>query len=251
MKALIIDKEILVASKLKKVAEKLNPDINFASTLTSAEKAYKYLSINHPDIIFIDVNIADENILKLFEIVPSTSLFVLIAENNSHSAKSIKSTSVCYLTKPFSSDSVKTILYLKGNLDISSLDKMRGELVDFFKRRAGYKKRFMIRIGSKIRKVEIFDIAYFYQVKSTVYCVTKQNKVYPLNFKIDDLNSLLNPIDFFRINKSMIVAFHAISKILPGLNSEISIELNPIEPDEVRANVDVKNNAQFIEWLNN
>jgi DNA-binding LytR/AlgR family response regulator len=128
--------------------------------------------------------------------------------------------------------------------------RIKAAMKSYFEKEESYKKRFMILSGRKIKKVDTSEIAYFYSLEKKVFIVTYQDKVFPVDYSLEELGDLLNPVEFFRINRKMLIAFKSIGNMTPYPRSRIKIDLIPPEPDDAEAVVSVDRISAFRDWLN-
>lgn len=112
-----------------------------------------------------------------------------------------------------------------------------------------YKKRFLIQFGQKIKKVEVEEAAYFYALEKTVFLTTKTGKSYPVDYTLDKLQEMLDPVVFFRINRKIIISFDSIVNMIPYSRSRIKVELNPPTMKNIETVVSVERSASFKNWL--
>jgi DNA-binding LytR/AlgR family response regulator len=111
-----------------------------------------------------------------------------------------------------------------------------------------YQKRFMVTAGDKVKSVGIEDIAYFFAESRYVFLVCKDNRKYILDYTLDKLAECLNPDDFCRINRHVIVGFAAITEMYSYPKGRVKIVLTPHFSEEVI--VSLSRAAEFKEWLN-
>ena len=89
-----------------------------------------------------------------------------------------------------------------------------------------YKSRFMVKIGEHIRSVRSENILLFFAEGRTVYIITSKQKKYIIDFKLESLESSLDPEMFFRPNRSFILNINAIKDVLVYSNSRLKVLLN-------------------------
>ena len=96
-----------------------------------------------------------------------------------------------------------------------------------------FKERFLVKTGQNLLFFDTPDIAYFFSEDSLTQFYLFQNKKHLLEHTLDELESLLNPKDFFRINRKMILNIKSIQKISPHFNGRLKLELNPTYREDV------------------
>ena len=104
-----------------------------------------------------------------------------------------------------------------------------------------------MRIGQTIRTIEIADVAYFYTEEKIAFACMNDGKRLPLDFTLDELETILDPAVFFRINRQFIIYIKAIENMFSYSKSRIKIILKPhIDTETI---VSAERSAAFKEWL--
>jgi DNA-binding LytR/AlgR family response regulator len=110
-----------------------------------------------------------------------------------------------------------------------------------------YKQRFLVKHNEQIIPISCEEIAYFYATNKMVCVVLKENKQFLLDYTLEELEDLLNPAVFFRLNRQFVACVAAISKIHTYFNGKLKIELSPTTTEEVL--VSREKNVLFQNWL--
>lgn len=122
------------------------------------------------------------------------------------------------------------------------------ELLQSLQHKPAYQERFMVVSGQKIKSILIEQVAYFVSDGRYVKLVTKDNKKYLLDQSLESLEIKLNPADFYRINRKLIVCFDSIQQMIVWSKSRVKLELNPPTEEEVVVSID--KSGEFKKWLN-
>lgn len=108
-------------------------------------------------------------------------------------------------------------------------------------------KRFLIKNGTKLVSIELEDIAYFYSDNRINFLKTKQNQKFIIDFTIEELTKMLDPVEYFRINRSYIISYKSIKQVHVLFNSRLRVELQPAA--DVELNVSRERITDFKKWL--
>lgn len=249
MKSIIIEDEKLAADRLEELIKEIDASIEVTAKLTSIENSVKWLKNNKTDLIFLDIQLEDGLSFKIFEKINVEVPIIFTTAYDHYAIKAFKLNSIDYLLKPIRKNELRESLIKYKDVKSSYLKDFEEIFSNILNQKIDYKKRFLIQYGSKIKKIEVDEIAYFYAMEKNVFLTTFTGSSYPLNYSLENLVELINPENFFRINRKMIVNFHAIKNMIPFSRSRIKIELNPPEPKEIEALVSVERAASFKEWL--
>ena len=238
MKVLIIEDEQPAALQLKKILTQADPSVSVIEIIDSVESSVKWLrTFPTPDAIFMDIQIADGLSFDIFNHVDIAAPVVFTTAFDQYAIKAFKVNAVDYLLKPIDEDELGEVLdKLKKRkaanaLPIDNSVFLKNLLQDFSKK--DYKKRFLIKAGQNLTTVETDDIAYFFSEEGVCQFFQFSNKKHIVEHTLDELELLLNPKDFFRINRKIFVNIKAIQKISPHFNSRLKLSLTPQYRDEI------------------
>ncbi len=250
MNILIIEDESLAADKLERMLKEVDPSINIMAKLGSIKDSVKWLFQNTSDLIFLDIQLSDGISFSIFEQVTISTPVIFTTAFDQYAIKAFKVNSISYLLKPIRkndlADSLKKYQTLKSAFSID-FDML---LANIQGKEPGYKKRFLIQIGEKIRKIEVSEIAYFYVLDKGVYMRTFQGNSYTVEYTLDKLETILNPSSFFRINRKYFVNMDSIANMVAYSRGRVKLDLKPSADDELDTVVSIDRSAEFKKWLN-
>ena len=110
-----------------------------------------------------------------------------------------------------------------------------------------FKKKFLIKTGHKFKSVPVEEIAYFYSESSTSYLRTLTGESLIIDHSLDDLQKILNPDRYFRINRHMMICDDHITSIDSYFNNRLLISLKPEFAEQVI--VSREKVRAFKDWL--
>lgn len=250
MNVLIIEDEVFAAEKLADMLHEIDPKIRVLAKIGSISESTKWLMQHTADLIFLDIQLSDGISFSIFEQVTVNTPVIFTTAYNQYAIKAFQLNSIAYLLKPIRSielaESLKKYQSLKSafHIDFETL------LANIQGKEPDYKKRFLIQIGEKIRKVEVSETAYFYSLDKGIYLQTFEGKSYPVEFTLDKLETLLNPVAFFRINRKYLVSIESISKMVAYSRGRVKLELKPKPEDDFDTIVSIERSGDFKKWLN-
>ena len=250
MNVLIIEDEKPAARLLQRKLQKLGLD---ASTmLHSGEEAIAWFSNNqHPDLIFLDIQLSDGLSFEIFEAVPINSAVIFTTAYDEYALRAFKLNSIDYLLKPIDEDDLEAAVQKYRNnrpqpqnlaVDFEQIKRM---LVNPAEKT--YKKRFTIKMGQHLKMVNVEDAECFYSENKGTYIHTKDNRAYLLESTLDQLENELDPAEFFRVSRKFIIPMKAIKDIVVYTNSRLKVILPTYKEDEVIVSRERVND--FKEWL--
>ena len=251
MKIVIVEDEHLAAAKLEKMILKYDHSIEILEKLDSVESTVSWLKKNNsPDLIFLDIQLTDGTSFDILKEVEINCPAIFTTAYDQYALKAFELQSIDYLIKPISqeklSNSMEKFKEMKDSLSSKNIDytQILNAVKSIGKE---YKLRFLVKTGSAMKSIGVMDIAYFYSEDKLVFIKTKSNQRFVIGESLDELESIINPLDFFRINRKYILNFDVIQKVHPHFNGRLKIEFNP-SPDE---NIYISNRraTPFKEWM--
>ncbi|HEX8462814.1 MAG TPA: LytTR family DNA-binding domain-containing protein [Segetibacter sp.] len=247
---LIIEDEEAAYNRLQKMIAIALPDVNILQPIVSIKSAIDWLETNAaPDLIFLDVHLADGQSFEIFKKTKVTSPIIFTTAYDQYALEAFKVNSIDYLLKPIKKEELQRAIDKFTNLtpNAASQIDLQKLLTTLQSQPATHKQRFLVRYGEHIKTIETADIAYFYTENKANFLVTKENKRFAIDHNLDQLEDLLDPKKFFRINRQFIIAFHAITEMFTYSKSRVLIKLNP--PSKLETIVSSERSGAFKSWL--
>ncbi|AEH01797.1 MULTISPECIES: LytTR family DNA-binding domain-containing protein [unclassified Lacinutrix] len=250
MKVIIIEDEKPSARRLQRMLQALS--IEAETMLHSVEEAIGWFQNNeHPDLIFLDIQLSDGLSFEIFDAVEIQSAIIFTTAYDEYALQAFKLNSIDYLLKPIDDEELdqavskfKTRLpeKQKVTLDFNDIKKL---LVNPIERE--YKKRFSVKVGQHLKLINVDEIECFYSENKGTYLHTTDGRNYLLDTTLDSLENELEPKLFYRINRKFFVNIQAINDMVSYTNSRLQIKLNSYnEQDVIVARERVKD---FKNWL--
>jgi DNA-binding LytR/AlgR family response regulator len=236
MRVIIIEDEDLAAWGLQSKLPRVDPAIEVVATLDSVKSAVAWLEANlMPDLAFFDIQLADGLSFEIFERVKVTCPVIFTTAYDAYALKAFKVNSVDYLLKPVSIEDLERAL--------SKLRRLRGapamdpallhQLLETI-RPSRHKNRFMVKIGDHVSSVDIQDIDFFFGENKIVWLRHQNGRKYIVDYTLEQLDELLDPQLFFRLNRQYITSLRAIKDAVAYSNSRLKVTLkDPLSDDDI------------------
>jgi two-component system response regulator LytT len=256
MQLLIIEDEGLAAEKLSKTIKEIDPSINIVGITDSIDASVNWLQHNPaPDLILMDIELADGQSFEIFNRVDVKSPVVFTTSYDEYAIKAFKVNSVDYLLKPIKKEDLIASfqklhklknLYAGNAMPVPDFRNLIKELQEQNKPRE-YRERFLVKHGQRLISVETDDIAFFYTDEKINFFKTKSNMKYIVEYTIDELENFVHPKRFFRINRQFLIAANCIENIHNYFNGRLLLHLKPSIDKEVIISRERVND--FKEWM--
>ena len=249
MKVLIVEDEPLAAKRLERLLKEVAPQAEIMAILDSLSSSIPWLQQHTPDLIFLDIHLADGNSFSIFDQVEVESPIIFATAYDQYAIRAFKHNSIDYLLKPIEKeDLAHSLEQFKQTQSQAQPIDVQSLIQSFNQKPTTYQQRFIVTSGEKIKSVSIGDVAYFFGQKKYVFLITQDNRRHIIDYTLTQLEDLLDPQQFFRINRQFIVHFPAIQQMYSYSKSRIKIELEPT-PD-IEAIVSIDRSRDFKAWLN-
>ena len=258
MKILIIEDEKAAVrnliSLLNDVAQKTEV---IGTTDSIAETIEWFRSNTMPDLVFMDIHLADGSAFEIFEYINITCPIIFTTAYDEYALRAFKVNSIDYLLKPIAQEDIERSLGKWRNLQPSpSADEQpssNSEVISWLmhrlKKQESYKTHFLIPVqGDKLLPLPISDKHYLYIKEGQVKTVMKDGTSHNLAQNLDELTACIDPSLFFRVNRQYLLSRESIRDISLWFNSRLSINLKHPTSDE-KPIVSKSKVAEFKEWF--
>lgn len=273
MNILIIEDEEATARKLQRLLVQVAPTTILAGQLGSVEESVAWLRTNPmPELILMDIELADGQSFEIFNQVAVTCPVIFTTAYDEYALKAFKVNSIDYLLKPVREADLRAALAklqaLKQSLagpDSGWQDSLIGLLRQLNPERAGEsgsatakpgapatearaeRTRFLVKQGQRMFSISIEQITYFYTRSKITFLKASDGQDWMIDYTMDELENMLNPQRFFRLNRQIIAELRSVEKVHLYFNGKLKVSLTPAFPEEVL--VSREKAGDFKRWL--
>lgn len=251
MKVVIIEDEKLSAEHLTVLLQKIDQFITvikYFDTIKASVNAFKE-GLN-ADLIFMDIHLADGNSFEIFNQIALDIPVIFTTAYDNYAIQAFKQNSVDYLLKPIALQELQfAIEKFKKQQQLGNKDLISSIAMAYQQMNKEYKTRFLIKTGQTIDTIPIEEIHHFETKESLSFIVTNKGNHYLIDYTLDQLETMLQPKNFFRINRKIILHINSIEKVTTYFNSRLSIATKFLDSDARIVSRDRVND--FKKWLDN
>jgi DNA-binding LytR/AlgR family response regulator len=250
MTILLIEDEPLVAKNLSKLVQQLEPEAQQLAILESVEQALAWFTNNlPPDLILADIHLADGTSFDIFKQVKPTCPIIFTTAYDEYAIKAFKLNSIDYLLKPIDRQELQQALHkyksLQHNLPAAEQLKMLLQLMGSTHPPA-YKERFLAVHKGALVPIHIQNIAFF-RKDELIYMYNWENQKFVAEYdSLEEVEHLLDPARFYRVNRQAIVHSDTIGKIFSTYKG-LTITLKP--PFNLELDISRDKASSFKKWL--
>lgn len=236
MKALILEDESMAAKRLVRLLEEIVPSMEIDGIYNSIEETKDHLlNSGRPDVLFLDIHVLDGNSMELFKLVKIESKVIFTTAYDEFAVEAFRKNAVDYLLKPIKKDQLE-----------EALEKVLGSIQ--VQTESNYKNHLLAKFAGKVKQIAMEDIAYFQSKDKICYLFLSDGTKIATDFKLQDLEPLLNPSLFYRINRQYITSRQAIDQLISYHASRYKVSLVPPIDDEIV--ISTEKTRDFKKWLN-
>ena len=248
MNIVIIEDEHLAAEKLEQMLLDFNADFQIMAKLESVIDSINWFNSNTPpDLIFMDIQLDDGICFEIFDSVKVSTPIIFTTAYDNYAIKAFQVNSIDYLLKPIDKVALfKAIekfrhLYQQGSTEVNYPKQWYDQL------KPSYKTRFFVKIGNHFHSVFVEDIQCFYVQERAVFLRSTNGKKYDLDYSLDQLQNLVDPGKFFRINRNHLINIGAIQDIYRYSSNRLGVKLKMM--DHLDMIVSREKVSDFKKWL--
>ncbi|MVM28551.1 response regulator [Spirosoma sp. HMF4905] len=242
MNVLIVEDEELAVRKLRKLVAEVDPTLIIQGVTSSIEDSVIWLQENPaPDLIFMDIELADGQSFEIFDQVEVKSRVIFTTSYDEYALQAFKVNSIDYLLKPIQKEDLQRSLKKLRDLtpaseSVESLSAMQSLNIEKLLRELQvgngmankvHRKRFLVKQGQKLLSVEVGDILYFYTDERFSFFRTRTGQKFLVDYTLDELADSLDPAQFFRVNRGLILTHGAVEQIQPYFGNRLALTLKP------------------------
>jgi len=249
MDVVIIEDEMLAAERLQSLIKNYDAAINIVAVLESIEESVQWLQAKpHPDLLFVDIQLSDGHSFEIFKKVHLQKPVIFTTAFDNYALDAFQLFSIDYILKPVTAEALGSAInkYKSiAGMAAANYSSLGDAVKENFSTK--YKNRFLAKVGQRSFFLQADETAYFFADNKIVYLVDKECNRFIVNFTLEKLEPLLDPVDFFRINRKMIVHSKAIEQVKPYFNNRLKLLLKGIKADE-EIIISRERVADFKEW---
>lgn len=253
MNVLIVEDEELSAERLQKLIFGIDPGIRVLATIPSVLGTISYLqneSNIQPDLIFLDIHLEDDNGFRIIESQNLMIPIIFTTAFDEYMLRAFRAHSIDYLLKPVNPLELQASLLKFKKITNASQDTSNTRLMEAIqtiRTPEQYKDRFLVTAGSRIFTFRTSEIAYFTIEERATFLRLFDGRHFAVEYSLEKLSQLLDPSQFFRINRTLLISVNAIRDIHTISAGKLKVDLEPVVAHETY--VSTERITDFKNWL--
>ena len=251
MKVLIIEDEPQSAETLSEIIGEVYPAVQVLGVLQSIEQSVTWLSLpgNQPELIFMDIQLADGISFEIFSRVEVACPVIFCTAFDQYTLQAFKSNGIEYILKPVKKEDIRAAFDKVEKLKnaFGNGTEILNTLKNVFTEKKNYKTSILIRYRESYIPVAIEDIALFILENEVVYAYRFDQQKHAIFKTLEELESSLDPEQFYRINRQVLISRRAVQEIQPYFNRKMIIR--PPFPFSEKLIVSRLKVSPFMHWM--
>lgn len=249
MKILIIEDEPLVAKDLISLVGKLEPSAEVLGPLPSLSASRNWFATNAtPDLILSDIQLSDGISFDIFENLHLQCPIIFTTAYDAYAIRAFKLNSIDYLLKPIDDKELQSALMKYKNLVKGPHidDQLKTLLGQWGKEQRKYKERFLSVQRNSLVPVGIDEIVMFHKEELIFILTTQNEKLISEHPTLDELETLVDPEKFFRVNRQYLIHIQAVARI-KTTHKGLALQTKP--PHSLELEISREKATAFKKWV--
>ena len=253
LRILIFEDEYPAAERLQRLLAQAAPGAQVLAVLDTVASALAWLASHPaPDLILSDIQLADGLSLDVFAQTVVRSPVIFTTAYDQYALQAFRTNSIDYLLKPLKLLELQAALAkLRFFSEEMGLKPAEGADADSSRQippsslhierlldalpqpQRPYKTRFLVRQGESLLPLPTAEAAWFWSRHDTVTLATHDGRRFVVDYTLEQLDGLLDPSQFFRLNRQLIAQLPAVRRLVPHFGGKLLVELSPAPTDEI------------------
>ncbi|QKG56819.1 response regulator transcription factor [Hymenobacter sp. BRD128] len=256
LRILILEDEYPAAERLRRLLTQAAPEAEVLAVLDTVAGAVAWLATQPaPDLILSDIQLADGLSLDVFAQTVVRSPVIFTTAYDQYALQAFRANGIDYLLKPLKLQELQAALAKFFGLKATSSEvetKPPAALASVFdsqlsavnfplerlldalpQPRRPYKTRFLVRQGESLLPLPTTEVAWCWSRHETVTLATHDGRRFVVDYTLEQLEGLLDPSQFFRLNRQLIAQLPAVRRLVPHFGGKLLVELAPAPSDEI------------------
>ena len=253
LRVAIIEDEVPAARLLHSMLHRLRPEWDIIVLPGSVEESVSWFAGNpHPDLLFLDIQLSDGDSFNFLTSARPSSVIIFTTAYDQYAIRAFTVNSIDYILKPVDEKRLleaigkyESLVAVKSSPTDGYLDIILDSLQH---REKTYRTRLLIVSSDLFRPLAVSDVAYFYSENKITFAVTYSGQEYVVDLSLNKLVEQLDPDQFFRDNRQVLLCVRAISHVEPFFNGRIVVFVKP--PYKSQINISEEKMTAFKLSLN-
>lgn len=247
MRILVVDDEAPARQRLKR----LLADIEGVELIGEAEdgpQAVELIEREQPDLVLLDIQMPGLDGFGVIEALEEPPPIVFVTAYDEYAIRAFEVNALDYLLKPFSRERLaKAIRRAQEALaEEQDFAARLGPLLESLSDQGQYMNRLAVRDRARIRVLDVGEVDWI-GIEHEQVIVHVGERAYPIRRTLSELETRLDPANFFRAQRAAIVNLDRVKEVIPWFKGSHKLRLTTgAEVDLSRARARVL--REILKW---
>ena len=231
-RAIIADDEKNLLKSLKKILNKLWPELLISGEACNGKQAVDLIEKIRPDVAFLDIKMPGMSGIEVAKEIEGICRVVFVTAYDSYAVEAFENEALDYILKPLDEKRLlKTIDRLKDRLSSNDNSPHVGRkierIINSLKKdgRPAFLQLIKVKTGIEIRFVPVSEVLFF-MAEDKYTTVKTAEKEFLIKKTIKELENELDPDQFWRVHRSSIINIDKIKKITRSFSNQLVVMFN-------------------------
>ena len=235
MRAILADDEAPARRRLMRLLEEFD-DLEVVGQASDGVEALEQVDTLHPDVLFLDIRMPELDGFGVVNALAGSAhlpLVIFATSFDDHALEAFNANAIAYLLKPVEPERLALALTRARHL-LGSEQERKAADASIQTVAAVSKKlhRIVCRKGSRVLLVAPSDVLWFYLEDGIVHARTA-GETYWVNYQLNQLETGLNPEQFFRARRELLVNLLKVKVLKPYDRSTFMLVMNDATETEL------------------
>ena len=222
LRAYLVDDELPALKRLSRLLAATGR-VEIIGTTANPDEALQFLSGNHPDVLFLDIQMPGMNGFELLSRLDRQPPVVFSTAYDQYALRAFEVNSIDYLLKPVEPEQLQRALHKLDRFDRSWLDRpeFRALLQELSRT---FPERISVRMGDRTQFLRLAGVTHFFAQDRLTYAAT-ESRNYCIDRPLAEMEPKLDPARFFRIHRAVLVNLDWIEELRPLFAGRLVLRL--------------------------
>ena len=250
MRIFIAEDEPPARERLVETLARVAPRAEIAGHADTVQGTAAWLATHAaPDVLMLDIQLADGLSLELFEGRELAVPVIFTTAYDRFALEAFRALAVDYLLKPVADEALAAALAKVARMrqhfgaDVAALLRQMQPQPPAPR----WRERLLGRLGGQFHSLDVADVAGFVSVDKITFAVLADGRRYQVETPLAELEGELDPAQFFRANRQVLIAAQAVQRFAAAGKGRLRVESAVPAIGEVIVSPDRA--AAFRAWL--
>ncbi|MCD4723982.1 MAG: LytTR family DNA-binding domain-containing protein [Bacteroidales bacterium] len=207
IKTIIIDDEVKARETILNMLAAYCPDVEVIATAGSVSEGEEILSLHHPDLVLLDIKMADGTGFDLLKRLDKINFFVIfVTAFEEFAIRAFKFSALDYILKPLDPDELSNaVIKAKEKIEKESMSVKLDALFQNLGALSKDTKKIVLKTTANVHIVSLKDIIRCESEKNYTHFFTSEGEEITVSKTLKEFNELLIDYSFYRVHQSHLI----------------------------------------------